>query len=397
MDYITQPGKLIIQDANPFPSTRGVNFTAAIKGENFNLKIPKLLDAVVQVAMDFAMPGTASLAGFDKTQIFFYHLIRGIKATNAKYEHNLDLGITLNPVLLNTAFRTQEAITLDQLRSKKVLLSFSGGKESVLLRHMLEKMGVAFDTAHIYDALQTTHGDDGVDWQVALGNIYHFHPIPQMLDFGVAPPIVLFQRILMWAYADAHGYDYVLFGDEIDNQAIYTVNDKHLYPSGSFFQSQYFYNILNALGLSKTKLVSALMNFSQERIYEYLINHDLNHFSCLCSTNSWCNRCTKCKTTAYYATHWKTDMYAKQGLDYSCGYTDRTAKEIRLDFSQSYNADLFSLCKPLVDDGFADYYKHCIRFGMEDNNTRNPNVYYDMPGLNSFDYSVLHRFAQFWR
>lgn len=387
-------GFVRLSENSPYPFVSGA-FTAEVKGHLHNERILDLVPVLSKVAQNLVYAGSAPVP-VDSTQKYFYELIRGLVTTNTFFERGNRLGeLNFNPILLNPAFQPSPQLGLEELKTGRVLLSYSQGKESTLLKHFLTNLGIEFDTAYIYDTIQHNTAPD--DYQVKLGDIWQWNPATApLMSMGVSTPIVVYQRLLMWAYADAHGYDYVIFGDEIDNQALYRVGGT-VYPSTAFFQSQYFYNILNYLGLSGTQLVSGLMNYSQERIYEYVIKKKLVHFSCFCNNTGWCNNCSKCKTTAYFANKFGTDMYAPYGLDLNKGYDTSLEKGLVLDFAQAYNTSLSSRCEPVMDDGFSQYYDLCIDRGDDDNDSINPKVHWDFGKFNSFKQDVLEAFSAHWK
>jgi len=229
-----------------------------------------------------------------------------------------------NPIkYLAGAYRKQKhRLTIDKLRNSKVLLSYSGGKESLFVRDILSKFEVPFDTVSIFDVFQSKDAEpNGEDISLGYINVvptYQFDrflgkPLPSchykyespgLFDsrgFSMTFPIVVIQRLAVMIYAELHGYDYVLFGDEAERHQAYHIGDT-FYPTHDFFQTQFFYNLLNTYARCNGIRVQAytpIANFSQVHMIRHLLNTKQRTNSCWNFDHSWCNQCGKCHRISF--------------------------------------------------------------------------------------------------
>jgi len=276
---------------------------------------------------------------FDETNIpgnsaqkYFYHFYLSIFTSVSWYENDYDMGPLNNPVkYLGNAYKSvDEKLSIERLRNSKVALAYSGGKESRLVKLILDHFNIDFTPISILDEWQSGNrledfenksgAEDIFLGGVNVAPIYTYNKIAKgpfadslvnkNKGFSTYFEIVPVQRLLILIKM-GNAFDMCLFGEEAERHQAYLV-DKQLYPTRGFFQSQFYYNMLNNSGLlGSTKLYTPLMNFTQPHILHALYKREIPINSCWELDNleengyvgGWCNACNKCCRVAASLTY----------------------------------------------------------------------------------------------
>jgi len=181
--------------------------------------------------------------------------------------------------------RKQPLLNIEALKKQKNLLSFSGGKESTMLKMILDHFDIP------YELHNTQVWSNGID-QNALTT---FEPGLYWHKCAMPGPNAFFHKLLVVAYAN-NEFDNILFGSELERQTSYFNTVTGLTnPTHTIVQNQQTYNLLAALPEVKTHIYAGVMNFSQIGIVQFLLRNHCSFNSCeLTKNKTWCNKCDKC-------------------------------------------------------------------------------------------------------
>jgi hypothetical protein len=257
---------------------------------------------------------------------FWFKFLCSISQISSDLDYENSLGIPFSNPLnqMSAAFMNTAPFPATHLRNKAILLSYSGGKESVFAQTILNTLGVSHAKAKIYDSFQSQNkvdmfGEDDEEHAVHMTHLNCSVSLPfsrlfanmgnhvnHVFPYSRLVPVVPIQRLLMSLYA-LDRYDHLYFGDEAEQQVLYRVKyrgENVTYPTHTFFQSQLFYNMLNVLVFKESglSLHTPVRNFTQPHILQYLADRQVQIDSCLHLHGAWCGKCAKCANISKQAT-----------------------------------------------------------------------------------------------
>lgn len=196
------------------------------------------------------------------------------------------------------------------LGGKKVVVSYSGGKDSEIVANLALDMGAKVTLANVSWSDQEADiyldREDIFDNQVFPTNEFDKwigSMAPDYSWFGVHLPWLMFQRLALIAKYGQEA-DYILTGDELEAHEVIRMTDyPYLTSFGiDFGNSQFGNNWLNQLFLPPhmgTLLYSPLMNCSFLQTFAMAFAGSGIKGGCVNKeTAGWCNQCSKCKRYA---------------------------------------------------------------------------------------------------
>ena len=244
----------------------------------------------------------------------------------AKYERGYDYGIpcaTYDTALFDPTLWPKSRQPPD-FQSSSNLLSFSGGKESVMAKLVLDFLEIPHDQFRIMDWTSkplraTTHAEHLVDtnpgYDCYLGEMRHLWPVvylerlysrgipdEEVLDPGLSLSwnFALSQRLLALFYCVVKDYKTLWVGDEFERHQAYRVPDG-LFLSHDFHQTQFFNNYWNYTCDLPVEIVTPINNFTQGTISHVLFENHIPFNSCYYThqRKTWCGECAKCHRIGY--------------------------------------------------------------------------------------------------
>ena len=195
--------------------------------------------------------------------------------------------------------KNEEKLSIPKLKESKILVIGGGGKGSSALKSLLKRLDIPHDTFKF-----------GRECKLSVPHTCNFHSLKECEEekevlsrtgvdhrkFSYAFSLSLVKRLI--ALLAGIGYDYVLFGDKLEKHQIYRT-DEGLYPTRNYYQTQFFNNFLNDMGVTSSKVFSPLCNFDQLHILKYAVNSKNRLESCRRTKDGWCGECLECRKTSY--------------------------------------------------------------------------------------------------